>query len=48
MQTDRGYSAIHFAAYHGNTAMCKYLIDDLGAKMNALTQTSQNVVHLAA
>lgn len=40
MKTDKDYTAIHFAAYHGNTAMCKYLIEELGAEMNALTQTN--------
>ena len=34
-QTDRGYSAIHFAAFHGNINMVNYLIDVIGADMYA-------------
>ena len=37
MQTDRGYTAIHFAAYHGNMSMVNYLIDELRADIYART-----------
>ena len=34
-QTDRGFTALHFAAYHGNFDLITYLVDVLGADMYA-------------
>ena len=46
-QTDKGFSAIHFASYHGNIEMTKFLIEVLGADMYARNHLEQNVVHMA-
>ena len=32
-QTDKGFNALHYASFHGNLDMVKYLIDDLNANI---------------
>jgi ankyrin repeat protein len=34
-KTDRGYTALHFAAFHGNVEMIKYLVETLKADIYA-------------
>jgi len=33
-KTDRGYTALHFAAYHGDIRMVRFLVRDLQADIN--------------
>jgi ankyrin repeat protein len=32
-QTDENFTALHFAAYHGNLELCIKLVEQLGADM---------------
>lgn len=47
-ETDRGYVALHYAAYNNNLEMVKYLVDTLGANIHFKNQWDQNVLHMAA
>ncbi len=47
-KTDRGYTALHFAAFHGNIEMIRYLVETLKADIHLKNILDQNVVHFAA
>lgn len=47
-KTDRGYTALHFAAFHGNIEMIRYLVETLKADIHAQNMLDQNVLHFAA
>ena len=46
-KSSRGFSALHFAAYHGNVEMIELLIN-LGADIFIKNNIGQNVLHVAA
>lgn len=48
LATTKGYTALHFAAYHGNVQMIKFLVEELNADINAKTSLGQNVLHFGA
>ena len=47
-KTDRGYTALHFAAYHGDIRMVRFLVKELQADITLMNLQMQNVVHFAA
>ena len=47
-QTDKGYCALHYAAYHGNMEMIEFLVDHMEVDMFARNKKDQNVLHMAA
>ena len=47
-QTDEGFTALHFATYHGNFPLIKYLIDNANADMSITNKFGSSVLHIAA
>mmetsp|Transcript_43314 Transcript_43314/g.41720 ORF Transcript_43314/g.41720 Transcript_43314/m.41720 type:complete len:155 (+) Transcript_43314:442-906(+) len=46
--TDEGFTAIHFATYHGNFPLIKFLIETAGADVNKKNKFGSTVMHVAA
>lgn len=47
-KADDNFTALHFAAKHGNYIMLKVLVDDAGADLMIENQYGANVMHIAA
>ena len=47
-KSNRGFTAMHFAAFHGNIEMIKYLIEEMEADVNCVNNIGINVLHCAA
>jgi palmitoyltransferase ZDHHC13/17 len=47
-QTDEGFTAIHFATYHGNFSLIKFLIETANADMTMKNKFGSSVMHVAA
>ena len=46
--TDEEFTALHFATYHGNYALIKFLIDNAKADINKRNKFGSTVLHIAA
>jgi ankyrin repeat protein len=46
--TDENFTALHFAAYHGNLKLSIKLVEEMGANFNARNIYGANVLHIAA
>lgn len=47
-KADDNFTALHFAAKHGNYVMLKILVEKLGADPKIPNQFGANVMHIAA
>ena len=47
-KSNRGYTAMHFAAFHGNIEMIKYLEEEMEADVKCVNNIGINVLHCAA
>ena len=47
-QTDEGFTALHFATYHGSFPLIKYLMDNANADMHVTNKFGSSVLHIAA
>ena len=47
-QTDEGFTAIHFATYHGSYPMLKFLTDNAKADIHIKNKFGSSVMHVAA
>jgi ankyrin repeat protein len=46
--TDEGFTAIHFATYHGNYALLKFLSQTAEANIHVKNKFGSSVMHVAA
>ena len=46
--TDEGFTCLHFAAYHGNYALIRFLLDTCHADLNLKNAFGASVLHIAA
>jgi ankyrin repeat protein len=46
--TDEEFTALHFATYHGNYTLIKFLIDNAKADINKRNKFGSTVLHIAA
>jgi ankyrin repeat protein len=46
--TDEEFTALHFATYHGNYNLIKFLIDNASAEINKRNKFGSTVMHIAA
>lgn len=46
--TDEGFTPIHFATYHGNFTLIKFLLDSAGADVSRKNRFGSSVMHVAA
>lgn len=44
---EEGFTALHFASFHGNIKLIRYLID-LGGKIEMKNRQGTNMLHVAA
>jgi len=47
-QTDEGFTALHFATYHGNFTLIKFLIETCNADIKKKNKFGSTVMHVAA
>jgi len=47
-KADDNFTALHFAAKHGNYTMLKILVEKAGADLSIRNQFGANVMHIAA
>ena len=45
---EEGFTALHFASFHGNLVLIKYLIEECGADVHAINKHNINMLHVAA
>ena len=46
--TDEEFTALHFATYHGNYTLIKFIIDNTDADMSKKNKFGSSVLHIAA
>lgn len=46
--TDEEFTALHFAAYHGNFSLIKFLIENANADINKKNKFGSTLMHVAA
>ena len=46
-QGDDGFTALHFASFHGNIKLVEYLVKN-GANVFAVNRSGINMIHVAA
>lgn len=46
--TDEEFTALHFATYHGNYSLIKFLIENAKADINKRNKFGSTVLHIAA
>lgn len=47
-QTDEGFTALHFATYHGNFPLIKFLVENANANIHSKNKFGSTVMHVAA
>jgi ankyrin repeat protein len=46
--TDEGFTALHFATYHGNYSLIKFLIEEASADFHKRNKFGSSMLHVAA
>jgi len=46
--TDEDFTALHFATYHGNYSLIKFLLDNASADIHKRNKFGSSVLHVAA